>query len=73
MTFDTSVSRVGASKRVILVVPMILTTVPLAPEMYSAAFSLTGSPWASAYFLVSRVMAMPVLTIRRPLVASPLG
>ena len=34
---------------------------------------LTGSLWASAHFLVSKVMAAPVSTIRRPLVASPLG
>ena len=45
----------------------------IAPEIYSAAFSLTGYPWASAHFLVSRVMAAPVSTIRRPLVALPLG
>ena len=56
-----------------LVVPIILTAVPLVPEIYSAAFSLTGSPWASIYFLVSKVMAAPVSTIRRPLVALPLG
>ena len=56
-----------------LVIPIILTTVQLAPEIYSAAFSLTGSPWASAHFLVSKVMAALVSTIRRPLVASPLG
>ena len=55
------------------VVPIILTAVPLAPEVYSAAFSLTGSQWASAHFLVSKVMAALVSTIRRPFVALPLG
>ena len=32
-----------------------------------------GQPWASTHFFVSRVMATPVSTIKRPLVASPLG
>ena len=56
-----------------LVVPIILTAVPLAPEIYSAGFTLTGSPWASAHFLVSKVMAAPVSTIRRPLRGLALG
>ena len=63
----------GASNRVILVIPTILTAVPSAPEIYSAAFSFTVRPWISAYFFVSRVMATPVSTIMRPLVVSPLG
>ena len=71
--FATSSSKVGASNRVMLVMPIILTTVLLAPKIYSATFSFTVRPWASAYFFVSRVMAVPMLTIMRPLVASPLG
>ena len=40
-TFATSRSKVGTSNRVMLVVPTILTAVPLVPEMYSATFSFT--------------------------------
>ena len=72
-TFATSNSKVGTSNRVMLVVPTILTTVPLAPEMYSAAFSFIVKPWASAPSYISKVMASPVSTIMRPLVALPLG
>ena len=72
-TFFTSISKVGASNRVMLVIPTILTAVPLSPDIYLAAFSFTVRLWASAHFFVSRVMATPVLTIMRPLVASSLG
>ena len=37
-------SNVGTSKRVMLVVPTILTEVPLVPKMYSATFSFTVRP-----------------------------
>ena len=66
-------SRVGASKRVILVVPIIQTTVPLVPEMYLAAFSFIVKSLGSAYFLVNSMMAAPVSTIIRPCMDSPLG
>ena len=56
-----------------LVVPIILTAIPLVPEIYSATFSFLVKPWASAYFFVSKVMATPMSTIMRPLAASPLG
>ena len=62
----TSNSKVGASKRVMLVMPTILTTVPLAPKIYLYAFSFMVKPWASAHFFISRVMAAPVPTIIRP-------
>ena len=55
----------GAKKRVMLVIPTILTAVQLVPEMYSATFSFTVKQWASAHFFVGKVMAMPVLTIIR--------
>ena len=50
-----------------------MTAILLAPEMYSAAFSFTVKLWSSAYFFVSKVMAIPMSTIMRPLVALPLG
>ena len=56
-----------------LVVPIILTAVPLAPEIYSAAFSLTGSPWVSAHFLVSKVMAAPGVDHQEALSGLALG
>ena len=64
--FATSNSKVGANKRIMLVIPTILTTIPLVPEMYLAAFSFMVKPWASAYFFISKVMAVPVSTIIRP-------
>ena len=72
-TFAKSNSKVGAGNRVMLVIPTILTAVLLAPEIYSAAFSFTVKLWASAHFLVSKVMVTPMSTILRPLVASHLG
>ena len=63
--FTTSSSNVGARKRVMLVVLTILTAVPLAPKKYLATFSFIVRPWASAHYLVSRVMALPILTIIR--------
>ena len=53
-------------KRVMLIVPTILTTVPLACEIYLAAFSFIVKLWASAHFFVSRVIATPVLIIIMP-------
>ena len=53
--------------------PMILTAISLVHEMYLAAVSFTVRLLASAYFFVGRMMAAPVSTIMRPLVASPLG
>ena len=72
-SFVTSSSKVGASNRVMLVIPTILTTILLAPGIYSAAFSFMVRPWVSAHFFVGKVMATTVPTIMRPLVASPLG
>ena len=43
-----------------LVMPTILTAIPLVPQMYLATFSFTVKPWASAHFFVSRVMATPM-------------
>ena len=63
---DTSSSRVGTSKRVMLVMPTILMEVLLAPEIYSATFSFIVRPWASVYFFIRRVMAIPMSTIIRP-------
>ena len=73
VTFVTSNSEVGASNRVMLAVPTILTTILLVPEMYLAAFSYMVKSWASTHFFVSKVMAAPMSIIMRPLVASPLG
>ena len=64
--FATSSSKVGTSNRVMLVMPTILTAVPLVPEINSATFSFMVKPWVSAYFFISKVIATPVSTIMRP-------
>ena len=69
----TSNFRVGASKRGMLVVPTIKTTVQLAPKMYSAIFFFMVKLWASAYFFIISVMAAPMSAIIRPCMALPLG
>ena len=66
VTLDTFSSSVGASKRVMLVVPTILIDVPLVHEIYMATFSLTARLWSSTHFFISLVMVAPVSTIFVP-------